>query len=303
MQTYTQSQFAKKLGICRRTLNCWDRSGVFKAFRDKRGLPYYTENDIIRYQDTMVGDSARVKGRPRGSFKTRKDVSTADMLNFINTLSDDMAEYLKDAECLTTENHRRIDLFVSHKDELFVFGYLNDDLVWFSRSSLNDTFLSRRIFECIKQSVFYRKADIEDVMREANITADDLYGMCGASLDAVETDKPVFSGCISNDNNIDVVHGMDFANFIAVVPKRLREMINDIGTENDILSALDADYQELETLYGNGVDCDDTCKDTIRSICNKWRDAECLKLCRRASVRTQYIDICHFDDRLSIEVN
>ncbi len=300
MQIYTQSQFANKLGICRRTLNCWDKSGSFKASRDKRGLPYYTDDDIVRFQNTMIGDSAHIKGRPRGSFKTRKDTDTTDMLNFINTMPDEFAEYLKDVDHMTTANHRRMDLFISHKDELLVFGYFNSNLVWFSRSNLNDTFLSRRIFECVKQGVFYRRAELEDVVNAANITAEDLYGMCGASLDGVETDTPKFSGCITNDDTMTMMHGMDFANFIAVVPKRLRALINDIGSENDILDELDTDYQTLETLYGDGTDCDDEKKAAIYDICDKWREAECLKLCRRASIRTQYMDVCRFDERLAV---
>ena len=48
-EIYTTSQFAKKIGKHLKTLQMWDRKGIFKARRTPTNRRYYTHEDYARY--------------------------------------------------------------------------------------------------------------------------------------------------------------------------------------------------------------------------------------------------------------
>lgn len=212
------------------------------------------------------------------------------MLNLVNNVHDDKAEYLRNVDISTDNIRRYLDLYVSHNDQLIAIGYENDNLVWFSQTKTSDMLLSRRIFESMRQSCFYRRVKLDDILCSVNMTLTDLQYMCYAKLDEITTDHPVFSGCIKgNDGNF--LTGLDFANIIAVLPSRLKNSIVKIGSEDDIIAELEKDRRLLDTyVLHEGKQCK-----KITEITDKWRGAECLKLCDRASVRSLYHDICYFE--------
>lgn len=49
MKTYSSGEFSKLIGISRQTLQKWDRTGKFKAFRRPSGHRYYTEEQLNEY--------------------------------------------------------------------------------------------------------------------------------------------------------------------------------------------------------------------------------------------------------------
>jgi putative resolvase len=57
---YTVSQFAKKIGKHIKTLQVWDRKGIFKARRTPTNRRYYTHEDYERY---MGGEWNQQEGR------------------------------------------------------------------------------------------------------------------------------------------------------------------------------------------------------------------------------------------------
>lgn len=49
MDTYKPSEFARKIGVCLKTLQRWDKQGIFPAKRTPTGMRYYTEEDLNKY--------------------------------------------------------------------------------------------------------------------------------------------------------------------------------------------------------------------------------------------------------------
>ena len=49
MTTYTTGEFAKKIGVCTRTLGRWDDSGVLVAHRTPTNRRFYTEEQLQKY--------------------------------------------------------------------------------------------------------------------------------------------------------------------------------------------------------------------------------------------------------------
>lgn len=49
MDTYKPSEFARKIGVCFKTLQRWDTQGVFPARRTPTGMRFYTEEDLQKY--------------------------------------------------------------------------------------------------------------------------------------------------------------------------------------------------------------------------------------------------------------
>ena len=83
--------------------------------------------------------------------------------------------------------------------------------------------------------------------------------------------------------------GVDFANILAVFPLRFRESITKIGSEDDIYTELEKDYQKITSLpIASGIE-----SDMVSGIHEKWHKAECVKFCARASVRGLYHDVCY----------
>jgi len=215
----------------------------------------------------------------------------ATMLNLINHIPDSMAEYLRDVDTDEHTNERRMDLFISYNGMLITFGYCNDSLVWFSCTSLSDGFNSRRIFECMRQGVFYRRVKYEDVLAYANVTEKDIGFMYHISLDNVQTDTPLFSYDISLPSPPT---GLDFANTMMSVFIHLTNLGKDLGSDNDILIELSKDQQYANALYNNGLGFDDKRRLQLIDIYNKWQKRSFLTLSNRASIRSAYYDICEF---------
>ena len=49
MTHYTTGEFAKKIGVCNRTLVRWDKAGVLVAHRTPMNRRYYTEEQLQKY--------------------------------------------------------------------------------------------------------------------------------------------------------------------------------------------------------------------------------------------------------------
>ena len=50
MEHYKPAQFAKMIGVHIKTLQRWDREGIFVAHRSPTNRRYYTQADYERYQ-------------------------------------------------------------------------------------------------------------------------------------------------------------------------------------------------------------------------------------------------------------
>ena len=56
MTTYTTGEFAKKIGVCTRTLGRWDKSGVLVSHRTPTNRRFYTDEDLQKYQKLSQRD-------------------------------------------------------------------------------------------------------------------------------------------------------------------------------------------------------------------------------------------------------
>lgn len=210
------------------------------------------------------------------------------VLNLVNMLRDGKAQYLKEIDNYEVGVERHLCLYTSYKDELVAIGYEGERLVWFSRTNTSDLLLSRRIFECMKQSKFYRYATLSEVLAYENLFVSDLEHMGYTRLDKIQSDKSVFSGCIVENNFEQKLTGIDFAAVIASLPKKMKKLISKIGSDDEIITELEKDYQIAAFFHNSGKD-----KSKIEQIRNKWAKAECLKYSDRASIRSIYYDICY----------
>lgn len=226
------------------------------------------------------------------------------MLNLLNILPENEAEYLynKDEDRAfiqqsEAEANRHMDMYVAQNGNLTAIGYLDNNLVWFSVTRINDLFFTRRVFDCMKVGSFYRRATFDKALSTASVTARDLEFMCHIGIQHMERDHPTFSGCLvsqSEQEDGNALTGIDFAKIIAVLPMRLSSAIPQIGSEDDIITELEKDYATLESLYSSDSDPYEPSKNmTALTICNKWRSVECLKMSGRAAIRTLYHDICY----------
>ena len=238
------------------------------------------------------------------------------VLNLINTISDEETERLyepidDDSDKQSGESqvqpihrveHRRLVLFISHTHDLVAFGFLNENLVWFSYTKTDDLFLSRRIFDCMKVSAFYRKTTPERALAAAGLIQRDLLSMCRVDALDIEKSNPVLTGCITiqpSDDKSDMT-GEDFAKLIAVCPTRLESNISNIGTIDDILLELEKDYQKLESLYDNDKISSQEKNNKATALCDKWRRAVCLNMSDRATLRDLYRDVCYYEKAVEI---
>lgn len=219
------------------------------------------------------------------------------MLNKVNIVHDNKAEYLRDIE-RSGLRHRRMDIYISHNDMMLAIGYEDGNLIWLSHTPLSDLFLSRRVFECMKEGEFYRRVKLRDVFNIVGMHERDLQTMCHVGLDNIQSEKPVFSGCITGSGSSNKLTGIEFASIIAVLPKRLRDMIPNIGSEDEILSELEKDSQCLDELYHPGSKLDVIAKRKVDDIRSKWLNADCLKLADRAIIRTLYRKVCNFEENV-----
>lgn len=211
-----------------------------------------------------------------------------NVLNHVNMLSDTKAQYLKEIDNYNMDAERHLCLYTSYKDELIAIGYEGEQLVWFSRTDTNDLLSSRRIFECMKQSKFYRYAALSEVLAYEKLFVSDLEHMGYTRLDNIQSAKPVFSGCIVGNRFEQNMTGTDFAAVMISLPNEMKKLITKIGSDDEIIVELEKDYQIAAFFYNSGKD-----KSKIEQIRNKWTKAECLKYSNRASIRSRYYDICY----------
>lgn len=238
------------------------------------------------------------------------------LLNLINTISDEETERLyetvdNDSEKSSDETQkpsirsverRRLVLFISHAHDLVAFGFSNENLVWFSYTKTDDLFLSRRIFDCMKVSAFYRKTTPERALATAGLIQRDLLSMCRVDVLDIEKSNPVLTGCITiqpSDDKSDMT-GEDFAKHIAVCPTRLESNILNIGAIDDILLELEKDYQKLGELYNNNKIPDQEKNNKATALCDKWRKVVCLNMSDRAVLRNLYRDVCYYEKAVEI---
>lgn len=236
------------------------------------------------------------------------------LLNLINTISDEDTERLyetvdKNSEKSPNETqqqpirsaeHRRLVLFISHAHDLVAFGFLNENLVWFSYTKTDDMFLSRRIFDCMKVGAFYRKTTPECALASAGLIQRDLLSMCRIDVLNIEESEPVMKGCVSIQQDNGSMTGEDFAKFIAVCPTRLESNIANIGTIDDILLELEKDYQKLESLYDDDKISSQEKNNKASALCAKWSKAICLNMSDRAMLRNLYRDVCYYEKAVEI---
>ncbi len=216
----------------------------------------------------------------------------AVMLNILNKVHEDEAIRMSKEE-VEAYKHRSMDLYFTHNNMLVTFGYLNGNQVWFSYTNLDDVFLSRRIFDCMKFGAFYRKTDLDTALSVSGMIKSDLLGMCHAAVTHLEDNHPIFTGSIISKEPTDdkPMTGVDFSQIVISVPQCLRSHIPDIGEDDDIITALEEDYQRLEALYADNEAYSEAKRREAEAICKRWADADCLKLSNRAVIRTLYRDV------------
>lgn len=285
MKVYKPNEFAKKIGVCTRTLLRWDQSGLLKAYRAPNNYKYYTHDQYVDY--------CIKSGMSQGNIDIDKEAEEQvtemnKMLNLVNNVSENDAEYLYKVNdiCDNTKQRRRMNCYIAQTGCLLALGYLNNDLVWLSSTSINDLFLTRRIFDCMKVGEFYRKTTIDKALFTIGMIPRDLEMMCHVGVNDIETEHVVFTGCVSNSNiSESVMTGVEFAKLMAVLPLRLKKAIEAVGADDDIFDALEKDLGILSSFSGPNQ--------TAADICNKWRSVECLKLSDRAAIRTYYHSVCY----------
>ncbi|MCR5166748.1 MAG: hypothetical protein K6C13_05965 [Oscillospiraceae bacterium] len=212
------------------------------------------------------------------------------MLNLANNIPEDEAVKLVE----TSVEYRTMDLYFAHNGMLVAFGYVNGDLVWFSYTSIRDTFLSRRIFDCMKFGKFYRRVTVERALATAGLVEESLLSMCHARISNIEEDYPVFTGCVevrANSENSQPMTGDDFAEIAAALPDKLRQFVSKVGSDDDIIMNLEADYQTLEELYKPDESISDQKQQIVHDIVDKWAQVDFLKMAERAAIRSLYKDV------------
>lgn len=212
------------------------------------------------------------------------------MLNIINNIGDEHTLCLKASE---DGDKRRIDLFISYDNILTVIGYENNRLVWFSRTVATDILSSRRVFESMRWSEFYRSVSFADALASVDLTPDDLVRMWHAQLDNLETDSVLFSGRGAVQKFIQ--SGIDFANFVSHLLKTLRSKLSQFGSDDDILSDIEHDLKIIDDAYRKN---EHTCSDEAMELTAKWLDSDFIKISARGSVREAYQEICSISKKL-----
>lgn len=220
----------------------------------------------------------------------------AELLNENDSQQNNQNSVVESVEHSPLSDYRRLTLYISHKNDLVTFGYVNSNLVWFSFTKTSDLLSTRRIFDTLKVGSFFRKTTINEVLPLVGMTMNDIRGMCRIDVDDVSKAHPVISGCVQvtmSDDNDKSFTGVDFAEFIDVLPNRLKSNIGNVGTFEDIMSALNKDFDTLESLYDSDSEYNDIAYKQAAVICNKWRGVSCLNMSDRASLRSLYKSVCY----------
>lgn len=221
----------------------------------------------------------------------------SEMVNFVMSLPYDDLKQLPTSE---TTMRRRLSVHITGEGHLYAFGYMNDNLVLFSRTQTSDLLTVRRIFEMMKSADFAFSADIETVLEKAGIQERDLRRMCAFTVDNLEADHITFSGVITG-SSVNIT-GVDFAERIKSLPARLRAQIKNIGKFDAIYGELKDDYEQLEIIKDQtravavGSDEYDNLVDEMQQICSKWQELTCLNMHERLSLRDLYFDVSYYVD-------
>ena len=204
------------------------------------------------------------------------------MLNRANDVSADKATQLTKLVSGT----RRLDLYISHNNVLIVLGYENGHCVWLSKTETTDVLSSRRIFDSLRHEHFYRYVSPSDALATVNLTFDDLSYYWQASLTDVESGSASLrSLSVTHD---PITSGSDFAQFVSELSDSFSIRIAEIGSESDILIDLRNDCEHVRAV------CENHAAVTHRmiEICKKCIRNDCIKLCKRVSVREAYHELC-----------
>ena len=204
---------------------------------------------------------------------------------------------IKDAETLDvfeTET-RKFVLYLSYRYDAVIFGYVNDNLVFCCNTKTNDMLSIRRAYDCVKAGSFYHKTSLDTMLDYMGLVVCDLQNMCYIQIDDIISDNPRWSGCfVPNINDICML-SITFAEYIAVLPQRLKDAIKQIGSDDDILAELEADFEFLQKLYGPNEPFDFNKYQQAIAICDKWGRVGCLHMSDRATIRKLYRDVCFHD--------
>lgn len=77
MAVFKPKEMADRLGVTVRTLQNWDRKGIFPAHRTPTNKRYYTEQDYLKYindhSDPKLKDKGKIVGYARVSTVNQKD--------------------------------------------------------------------------------------------------------------------------------------------------------------------------------------------------------------------------------------
>lgn len=203
------------------------------------------------------------------------------MLNRVNDVSADKATQLTKP----VSGNRQLELYISHDNVLVVLGYENGRCVWFSKTETTDVLSSRRIFDSLRHEHFYRVVSPSDALATVNLTFHDLSYYWHASLANIETDAAAL--CSLSVVHEPIVSGTDFAQFVLELIDNLSSRIAQIGAENDILIDLRSDCDYVRSI------CEKRTKVTQHTveICKKCIRNDCIKLCKRVSVRESYYEL------------
>lgn len=140
MTTYKIHEVAKKLGVTVKTLQRWDNSGVFKARRTPTNHRYYTDEDILNYQDLSLDKPKRktvayVRVSSHGK-QSDLEHQIEFIRNFVNARGEILDEIFEDAssgldykrskwnELLQAVMRDEINkIYITSKDRFVRFGF------------------------------------------------------------------------------------------------------------------------------------------------------------------------------------
>ena len=111
MTTYTTGEFAKKIGVCNRTLVRWDKAGVLVAHRTPMNHRYYTEEQLQKYlkqskRDRYISELCEKCGK-NYTLKTI-DFERCIYKNFGNGYDMEIS--------LASSRHERASIYIWHKE-------------------------------------------------------------------------------------------------------------------------------------------------------------------------------------------
>lgn len=208
---------------------------------------------------------------------------------------------VKDVETLPSfeTEKRSLVFYLSHKQDVVILGYINEFLVFFGMTKTEDILSVRRSYDCIKSGGFFNTTSLENMLNFVNYKPCDLEDMAQVLIDDMTADTPVWAGCFIPQRKDANMSSIMFAEYMAVLPQRLKASIATIGSNDDIIAELESDYEILQNLYAEDETYNFDKYQKAIKISNKWSNVGCLHLSERASIRFLYRRIL-FHESLTI---